>query len=226
MVNKDLIETTPYGTRSIIGHGGEAIVYQYLSGPYEGLVGRIQLREQSVIYVCGIPKNNLYRFRSHQIAYSAFPQYNLEVVALDFNRKEMFSRFVKRSRTNIRDATKNGRKERKLTKDTVELPLVAKRIVDMMRKSGVYANSNIANVSITKDGIKFFEVDYVREEQLPDRVDPNLIAAQQLELKLEGEELQQLLADERFRVELLKKKGLEHLADFYSKEMGSTIILR
>ena len=226
MVNKDLIGTTTYGTRSVIGAGEEAVVYQYHSGPYEGLVGRIQLREQSVLYCPAFPKNVLYRFRSHQIAYSAFPQYNLDVVALDFNGKEMFSRFVKRSRVNKKYATRKRMKERRFSKDAVELPLAAKEVVDMMRKSGVYVNPNIANVSVTRDEIKFFEVDYVRKEQLPNRVDSNLIAAQQLELNLEGEELQRLLADERFRAELLRKKDLEHLAKFYSNEVGSTIILR
>ena len=230
MINKSLIKT-PYGIRSVIGVGDEATVYQYHTGPYKGLVGRVQERNAVGFWDCPVfPKNVLYRFRSHQIAYTAFPQYNIDVVALDFYGKQMFSRPVKRSRTNKKDATIEGKRERKreyqASKTAVELPLLAKEAADTMQKSGIYVNPNIANVSVTRDEIKFFEVSHIRKELLPARVDQNLIAAQDLELKLESEELQRFLADERFRAELLKSRGLEYLADCYSKELGSVIILR
>ncbi|MBU0761829.1 MAG: hypothetical protein KKD39_02285 [Candidatus Altiarchaeota archaeon] len=226
------VEDTPKGRRKLIGLGEEADIYLYLDGMLKDKVGRVQRGEEH--YEPRTEKNNLMRYRRHQIAYLLFPQYNLNVVGVDLSDKELLSMQVIRSKSNLKDATSTGVRKRN-ERAKRDLPKEAIAPLMEMQKAGVVVHTGVVNVSVSDSGIKFFEVDailpdlarkHLTEHDYPQHTVEKgmlLIEALELETKLSDIDLHFLFREPQERSQILKKHKKEHLETLYSQEIGSTI---
>ena len=137
--------------RMTIGMGEHAAVYRMLGGVFEGLVCRSPIHKPSVL---NTEQEGLLRFRRHQIAHAVFPEFTLDVKAINVDTREMFSTEVVRSKENLRDCTRvglNRRKERTLEPLDDDIQLLARK----MLKAGIEVEANKPNVSKVRnaDGI-------------------------------------------------------------------------
>ena len=221
-------EQSPKGDRRVIGHGQEGTIYQYESGPFKGLVGKVFKNRFSL-------RGGLYRFRCHQLAYMMFPKNNLEVVKLDTMDCEMFSRRVSRSTTNVLHATKCYAENRSETYKDGKIPPIADKIRDDMLSRGIELSYVIANISILDNNPVFFEVVLADSEkaidyasQLPMDEGKGIISlarAKMLERSLDDVDLAQLIRNVEARQRILEREKSVSLVEFYDSEIGKTLLV-
>ncbi|MCB0321468.1 MAG: hypothetical protein KDD60_11130 [Bdellovibrionales bacterium] len=233
-----LVEDDDGHRRMSIGQGEHAIIYRMLDGPFEGLVCRSPVTLPTGI---NTEKEVLLRFRTHQIAHVLFPDYVLDVQAVNLENREIFSIEVERSKQNLRDCTRVGilhRRERvlePLDQDVLD-------IVQEMESAGVTVEANKPNVSVVRNGentkICFFEIlgidtDKVRSWVLrhPEkgvnlgRID-ELLKLYEFEIGVRDIDLMLLLRDRAERLQVLEEEGVSELFDIYNKELEVRIFAR
>lgn len=223
-----------------IGAGEQAEIFRILTGPRTGLVCRSPV-ERPGLHFGNSEKEALLRFRRHQIAHNLFPDYNLDVVGVDLETREIYSVEVVRSKQNLRDCTHVGLL-RRFERSQSPIPLIAEKRIAEMKDAGVVVQDTLPNVSVVSSNgtlvPTFFEVCVVDCAKTRSWIEQNvqdqrsaqhtldLLDAITLESQLRDVELFIMLRDRNERIDVLNMKGLGRLEGFYDREIGTQLILK